>query len=354
MTRGRLFFGALVGLLLSTLPISGALYRSNSLGQSLGEIEAADRDAYRYVLQVDKTDDATERKLLYDRGHLAMQVETVFDASDRQSKVVTEQYFDELGEPEAIVRTTFDNSLPIQITRNAYGTVSMTLHGYVDGRLVETKELVDGELVALVTYYRGSEGNLAGLRIIGTQEGTVQRLYSSSDGISVFGEASGNSFAKLSFHPGNLVVQDVWAGEEPKVVTTVSHDEAGQLAVEEVSDGLKVKKTYGPDGMLVKLERTESDGTRTTIRYQYDPSGVLDQSVEVIEGQQVRRIERWYAGGNLQTQTEWSDDIPVRATRHRTDGTSVVTLFENGRPYVDVTYAPDGKRVLSLEYRKER
>jgi len=36
------------------------------------------------------------------------------------------------------------------------------------------------------------------------------------------------------------------------------------------------------------------------------------------------------------------------------DGTTVVTLFDNGRPYADITYAPDGKRVLSLEYRKER
>jgi len=56
----------------------------------------------------------------------------------------------------------------------------------------------------------------------------------------------------------------------------------------------------------------------------------------------------------LETQTEWLDDSPVKATRYLADGTSVVTLFDNGRPYADVTYAPDGKRVLSLEYRKER
>jgi antitoxin component YwqK of YwqJK toxin-antitoxin module len=106
--------------------------------------------------------------------------------------------------------------------------------------------------------------------------------------------------------------------------------------------------------MLVHEESSSADGSTRTVSYIYDANGVLDQSVEIIEGDQLRRIEAWYRNGVVQTKTEWIDGQPVTATRFVEDGTSVVTLFEDGRPYVDITYAPDGKRVLSLEYRKER
>jgi hypothetical protein len=40
----------------------------------------------------------------------------------------------------------------------------------------------------------------------------------------------------------------------------------------------------------------------------------------------------------------------VKTIRYNEDGSSVQTLYSEGNPYADVTYAVDGKRVLSISY----
>lgn len=354
MKRAGLFRCVLAGLLLCTLPLPAALYRSNSIGQELEPIDPAQRESHRYVLQVDGEGTALVQKCLYDHGDMVYchDIESHDKLNARQT--VTERYYDESGQVVRTVVTMYENGLPRQVSRSEGGSVYHTLFAYADGRLVETKELVDGELALLATYFRGSEGMLSALRVIGTEGPVSQGLFSKLDGIPTYGESVENAFMRLRFYPGNLVVQDRWSDDKVLVETAVSRDEAGRLVVEETKDGVSSKKTYGPDGMLVRVHGEQADGTKTTVTYQYDQLGVLDQSVETVEGAQVRKIERWYAGGVLQTTTEWVDSVPVKATRFRADGTSVVTLFEGGRPYADVTYAPDGKRVLSLEYRKEQ
>ena len=170
----------------------------------------------------------------------------------------------------------------------------------------------------------------------------------------MYGESIDNTFSTLTYFPHNLVVRNYWVDDVAQISTTVDYDEAGRLVVTETRDELILQKIYGPDGMLLETEEEQADGTIVKHSYIYDSLGVLDQSIELIVGATTHRIERWYKNGLIQTQTEWVDTEPVKATRYVYDGTTVVTLFEKGRPYADVTYAPDGKRVLSLEYRKEK
>ncbi len=354
MSRHGGFRLAVIGLFLSTLPLSGALYRSNSLGQMLEAIEASQRNDFPCVLESHEIPGKGEERVLYDNGAMVGKVEIEADAKNPTNRTVTEYSFGADGAITGKVQTLYDQGLPQSIAWMEGEVVHLTLHTYIDGKMVETKELVDGELVSLITYYRGSDGMLSGLRIVGLDGTAMQTIYSQDRGVSVYGENIQGAFTKLSFYPGNLVVRDVWTNEKRDVETTVAYDDAGRLVIDETIGTKRIRKTYGPDGMLVKSESEDADGKKTTITYVYDHNGVLDQSMELVVGEHTRRIERWYKNGTLETQTEWLDDLPIKATRYLSDGTSVVTLFDNGRPYADVTYAPDGKRVLSLEYRKER
>ncbi len=354
MIRHGGFRLVVIGLFLSTLPLFGALYRSNSLGQMLEAIETSQRHDFPYVLETNEIPGQGAERVLYDNGVMVGKVEIEADAKNPATRIVTEYSFGADGAISSKVQTLYEHGLPQSTAWMEGETVNLTLHTYVDGKMVETKELVDGELVNLITYYRGSDGMLSGLRIVGLEGIATQTIYSQDRGVSVYGENIQGAFTKLSFYPGNLVVRDVWTNEKRNVETAVAFDDAGRLVIDETIGTMRIRKTYGPDGMLVKSESEDADGKKTTIAYVYDHNGVLDQSMELVVGEHTRRIERWYKNGLLETQTEWLDDSPVKATRYLADGTSVVTLFDNGRPYADVTYAPDGKRVLSLEYRKER
>lgn len=346
-----------LGLILFILPLNGATYRSNSLGQPLELLDSPnDGSSYRYVLQVTpSTDGIVERSLLKDGIEISKTV-MVSDPFDLGKMTVVETKFTEDGESESVVKTVYEEGLPLRIERTITGEEGklIVLHDYHEGQLTETKELLDGELMRLTTYYRGDDGMLAGLRIIDLDDIARSSLFTKDGQSTVYAQSEIDEFSKISLYPGNIVVRDLWKKDQPTVESSVSFDEAGRLLVEEDVDGKLVRKTYGPDGMLLRVESTEEDGTLRTITYQYDANGQLDHSVEHVTGPQQRRIESWYRDGIVQTQTEWLEDQPVKASRFVEDGTSVVTLFEDGRPYVDITYAPDGKRVLSLEYRKER
>lgn len=342
------------GFVLSVLPVHGAIYRSNSIGQPLEAIDDSQYDCYPYVLEVTEMEPTGERRVLHGNGGmLSLTVETT-DAQNPRRKTVVETRYDPQGNEIDRIRTTYDRDLPVSVSRTDGSTSVLILYNYDSGRLIESKELENGIMVKLTTYYRGVDGMLSGMRVVELAETPVLSYFSNEEGVPVYGEGDDEVFSKFSFHPGSSTLREVWVDGEQSMRADATYDEAGRLVVSETVNGESVKKTYGPDGMLVREVYGDDAGQRRTIDYQYDANGAPDHSVEIVGGEHVRRIERWYREGAVQSQTEWVDDVPVKSTRYLLDGTSVVTLFDNGRPYADVTYASDGKQVLSLEYRKER
>ncbi len=349
MKSGRWLIAISLGLVFSLLPLSGATYRSNSLGQPL-ELDPSGQSYYSLV--VDEGRMHTNRAL-YEGGQLIMS-EQITTNDDGVQEILAKEY-NLSGELLKEVTSVYEDGLPQRIISRETGDLFMTLYAYADGRLIEQKELVNGELVRLTTYYRGEEGMLSGIRVVETNGGYEWGTFTKEGSYPLYGEQSGESLSTLTYYPHNLVVRNAWLNENWEVKSTVGYDEAGRLVVREERLGGWIKKYYGPDGMLVEQHEGVGEEAAVVQTFIYDPYGVLDHSVELVkEGSSERRLERWYKDGVLETQTEWVDTIPVKASRYLFDGTTVVTLFEDGRPYADVTYAPDGKRVLSLEYRKER
>ena len=130
--------------MLPTVPLWAAVYRSNSIGQPLEPIEVQEPSPHRYILQIEQPSPQQERRLLFDRGTLVLQVDRMVTNGGTGNRSVTEQTFDERGAPIGTVITWYEQDLPRRIERNADGHMFLTLHSYADGQLVETKELVDG------------------------------------------------------------------------------------------------------------------------------------------------------------------------------------------------------------------
>ncbi|MFA5468984.1 MAG: hypothetical protein WC224_08020 [Sphaerochaetaceae bacterium] len=348
MLRGRWLFTLCLGIILTLNPLWGSLYRSNSLGQAL---EPIDQESTRYTLEVIETDRGVKRTL-YDNG-VVIRLEE--ETSDEGSQEILVREYSPTGELLSETTFVYDGGLPQRIIKEREGELMVTLYAYGDGHLIEEKELINGQLTQLKTYYRGDEGLLSGVRLVDLDGNEQLGTFTKEGSLTLYGEESGQNFATLTYYPNNLVVRNYWVNESAEIKTVVEYDEAGQLVLTEKERDGFVKKTYAPDGMLVEVEEQQGDAYSVKQFFTYDHFGVLDSAVELLEEDGVvRRFERWYKEGELESQTEWLNSTPIKATRFLYDGTTVVTLFEEGRPYADVTYAPDGKRVLSLEYRKER
>ena len=81
---------------------------------------------------------------------------------------------------------------------------------------------------------------------------------------------------------------------------------------------------YNEERMLIEEQTLRSDGNQTLTTYE---------------------------GGRRSMVEERKSGQTVKISRFLADGRSIVTLFSEGKPYSDVTYAIDGKRVLSISYR---
>ncbi|MGI6432846.1 MAG: hypothetical protein ACOXZ4_03145 [Sphaerochaetaceae bacterium] len=339
----------LAGLLLHSALLPAALFHSNSLGQELQRAYRSDAKTSEWIIDVDRSDPHNQMRKLY---HNQIVVETVAEQMDQDQLLRTQTHYDTDAHIQKTVETTFSaNLLKQKLIRTADQT-TLLLYEYDEGRLVEIKRLEEGILRSITTYYRGSDGSLSGVRRIDTQLPTVQSMFTTDGKTASYSQQQGSYIANVQLFSPTILLEQRWVDDQLLIDTTAHYDDLEQLVVTETdSEGLVIEKTYAPDGLLVKqVEQSPLTSTITTT-FAYDPKGRLDWSAQVQEQQ---RIERWFKDGVLQDLTQWSGQEPIRAVRYLADGTSIVTLFENGRPYADVTYAPDGKRVLSIEYRKER
>lgn len=193
------------------------------------------------------------------------------------------------------------------------------------------------------------------MRVIDASGEIKKSLYTNLDEAQIYSELYGDIFSQISHFPDNLTVHTLWYKDQPHLISNVYRDDSGLLVVEEKTDDKTQRKSYSFEGLLLYLEIEEKEGDKSLTTYQYDPSGNLYYLSEVFGKENENKIEKWFSSnGTLQTETEWENEMPISSKRYISDGTSIITLFEKGKPYADVTYAPDGKRVLSIQYRMER
>lgn len=325
-----------VATFLTLFPLSANYYRSNSLGQKLEELDQTLLETQKYYLH---QQEGVER--LFEDGILIK--ESLIEASSSGTKEIEINYLD--GKVVDQVTTFWEDNLPKRI-ENGSTTI---YHTYVDEFLIEKKEVQQGNLIKVTTFYRGVDGTLNGIRVVGSNDPQVDLLYSDQ----FFGESKEGVFNKLTFFDNNLVAQQMWIGDVPQIISDVSYDEKGNLVIKEWEDNSLKTKTYDFKGLLVSLAIEDANGDISTKSYYYDHSGTLEKTNEIIISEGKKEIDSYYEEGQLVNEIEWEEDLPIKSKRILKDGNLIVTLFDNGKPYADVTYASDGKRVLSLEYRMD-
>ncbi len=343
MIRGKTVLISVLFTLICNALLFATWYQSNNLGQQLQVIDEREREQFTFTLKLEGDEASTTSTLYYNTVPVSKEVKTVSDGTTQ------------------IIQTLFENGVINKKTTKIYkeGLLQQTtieedehtidyIYTYENNQLIEEKKIVDNQLQSLTTFYRFYDGSLAGTRVINKENGTVVTLYDSDGDVSNLISDADNKITLYSIY-SNGVIDD----SEP-LTSDAFYDEEGNLQITENIDGETKISRYSPKGKLLEVQQLYKNGESETRSYEYDKEGNLIHATQIITNDEVKRIERWYTIGLLKNQTEWIDEVPVRAVKYLDNGTSIVTIFENGRPYTDVTYASDGKRVLSIEYRKEQ
>ncbi len=192
--------------------------------------------------------------------------------------------------------------------------------------------------------YDASNGNLLAVITIQGEQSTVRYFHDTGTQhyFTYADQTNGQTF--LTLDVGATISQSFTSEADDKKLQVVV-GEKGAFSIERTrSDGTALTESYDASGLLVLLE-TPSYQTK----YQYN------------EGRTITSELTTYTNGN-ETYTTYNDGeksvVEEREAGRTTsilkfqeDGTRIQTLYSQGRPYCDITYAAGGKRILSISYR---
>ncbi len=218
-------------------------------------------------------------------------------------------------------------------------------------------------------YYYDGEGVLEKTMMLTAQELTEMELYTydvnthslnsvltiteEGSSISYFGDpivrpwfsyTKDKTFTKVTQISQNLQIQEVWDGDVLIKSVAVEMPLEGGIRLTTTKNGVEESDLYDDAGLLV-LRITPS----LTTEYWYNEERTLKKAVEKTSDGQVRSIR--YEEGREVSESLYMNDILEKETFYPSDSGKVETLYDNGQPYCDISYALDGKRVLSIRYR---
>ena len=288
-----------------------------------------------------------------DRGVYNGQSEYVLETEGNQSRLYFKnelQWVSNTTMPEQgrmIIDTTYtDGSLSLkrwyentQLVKESEGN-QMRLYAYdEDGRLVKSTVKIDEQVVLMQFYtYDGISKSLNGILSI-TLEGSKAAYY----GRDWFSYTQDDYFEKNTTY-NNISVKETWKGEKKLSDVNVVEVSDGGFRIERETNGLMVEETYDAQGLLVS-----EIASSFQVEYRYNENLELIEEIrKTLDG---KIYENSYEKGRLVLQTVWNSDVREKDIQYNADGTKIETLFVNGAPYCDITYASDGKRVLSIVYR---
>ncbi|MBR1918116.1 MAG: hypothetical protein IJ831_00660 [Spirochaetales bacterium] len=306
-------------VVLCTLPIKAAYYRSNSLAQKLEKIEYP-------LIKGWYLSSEGNRESLYEDGRL---VSSRILGSER------ELFISEKG------RRSIE---------------------YRNGRR-ERERLEDGQEIR----YEYTEGGIL-KRALFSRDGYIEEIrsysYSPSSGlVSVYSTLLDRSYfgrdaytfredgesIHVDIYPGNLLVREVLKEDEelserPAIQTEIT--DSGNIVVKEQVGDDTLETTYSHSGDILSEIVCRDAEVSSRTEYSYYPDGALKSSVFTEEG---RIITREYDGeGFIVTEECRSDGILTMTRNYQKDGRIVERSYRNGVPYSEVLLDKDGLRVLDL------
>jgi hypothetical protein len=284
---------------------------------------------------------------LHDDQYYLVQLPNQTQLHGPDGLVWAKQMFD--GEQEQTVVTRYADGRAdlIEVYQDAFlvrrqSGSAITYYQYsADGLLVQTTHVIDGRLqearlygyhkAALATILTVSDGQ-SNLRTFGMFKDHAYYAYSDAEGGQLF-----TTFAK------GRTIGEYWIGEQKQEKLSVTTYEDGAFSILRKRGDEEILQQYDASGLLVS-----SKYPSYLVEYRYNENRVLIEERIIEAGGKI--TSKKYEEGKLVESTEEAGGRVVQSTRYNEDGSSVQSLYTEGRRYADVTYAVDGKRVLSITY----
>lgn len=228
----------------------------------------------------------------------------------------------------------------------AEGQGEEMLYFYYDEKNLMTKSmrLVSGKLTEMELYtYDVGTHSLNGILTI-TGKGSTISYFGNSKGQSWFSFAEGDAFTKVTQLSQDVQVQELWKGDTRIKDVQVEIPQDGGVRLKTITNEGEVSELYDDSGLLT-LRITPS----LTVEYRYNEERTLVEERQKSPDLQERIIR--YEEGRTVSESLYQDGLLEKETLYPKDTGKVETLYDGGEPYCDITYALDGKRVLSIRYR---
>jgi len=317
----RLLLACAILLCLGSL-IAGSLRLSNSIGQDRGVWTG--EGAFRLALLPNQTQ-------LYGPDGLVWTKQT-FDEEGRQVQVT--RYAD--GKPDLV--EVYQDGLLMQMQS---GSAVVYYHYATDGLLSQLTTLIGGQLESARIYsYAG--GSLSSILTVTPGQSNLRTfgMLKELAYFSFYDQDGGQLFTTLD---NGRTIAEYWVGEEKaEEISVVTYEDGSFSLIRKKPEG-EILERYDAQGLLVS-SKTPSYLTE----YRYNESRDLtEQRITEMDG---RVMIKMYESGSLVSAIEEIQGQSVKHTRYNEDGSSIQTLYSEGKPYADITYAVDGKRVLSIVY----
>lgn len=310
-----------IGVLLTMLnPLVGASMKANSIGQPLGAYEEGDR--YRLEL-------SSCSRILYDDGK---QVWMEIDQHTGPATVTTTRTY---RDGRIQKRTFTDGSL----VREQEDSTIRTYMLDENGRLVTSSTATgkDGPTLAYYSYDRSTQ-QLISIARLGEAGLVLSRFVREPDRytVTVVDEEGGQRYVSM----GSLRMSDAWKEGEELVPVVIDETEEGYLRLSQ-DDRTQL---YSRSGLVHQEGTDEYEKT-----FFYTPEGQLKEiRTEYSDG---RVMIDSYDRQTLTLRKEFQNGVPMKDTRYHEDFGYTETLYDReGKPYVDVTWAAGGMRVISIRY----
>ncbi len=210
-----------------------------------------------------------------------------------------------------------------------------------DGRLMQTTSLEDGRLIQ-ARLYSYANTTLASILTISDSQSELRTFGRLKDSTYfAFSDAKGGQLF-TTIEPGRTV-GEYWIGDAKQEQVSVTTYEDGSFTIQRKGGEETLLERYNEYALLVSLE------TPSYIEeYSYNDERVrILQRTRTMDG---RLTTNSYKDGRLVISEEEVGGRVVKSIRYNEDGSSVHTLYTDEGRYADVSYAVDGKRVLSITY----
>lgn len=213
-----------------------------------------------------------------------------------------------------------------------------------EGVLDKTMVLVDEKIIEMEIYSYDVKTKALNSILTITEKGSSILYFGDPIVRPWFSYTKDETFTKVVQLSQNLQIQEVWEGDIPIKSVKVERPQEGGIRLTTTKNGFEESELYDEAALLV-LRISPS----LTTEYRYNEERSLSEAVEKNKDGHVRIIR--YEEGQVVSESLFQKDMLEKEISYPKDSGKVETLFDMGIPYCDITYALDGKRVLSIRYR---